>query len=107
MLTDINNESDKNYYIDRATALNERICSTRELGEQYEIGHVFFAEIQSILKCHSSKRLYWGNTKSPKDPVNILWRISIQPMLAAYLDNIDVDIKNDIIKELERTFYGK
>ena len=107
MLTDINNESDKNYYIDRATALNERICSTRELGEQYEIGHVFFAEIQSILKCHSSKRLYWGNTKSPKDPVNILWRISIKPMLAAYLDNIDVDIKNDIIKELERTFYGK
>ncbi|WP_028515177.1 McrB family protein [Ruminococcus flavefaciens] len=107
MLTDINNESDKNYYIDRATALNERICSTRELGEQYEIGHVFFAEIQSILKCQSSKRLYWGNTKSPKDPVNILWRISIQPMLAAYLDNIDVDIKNDIIKELERTFYGK
>ena len=106
MLTDISNESDKNIFIDRATALNEKICSVRELGEQYEIGHVFFAEIQSIIKSYSSKRLYWA-AKSPKEPVIILWKISIRPMLEAYLDNIDVDVRNDILNDLERTFYGK
>ena len=105
MLTDITNESDKNIFTDRATALNEKICSIRDLGEQYEIGHVFFAEIQNIIKSYSNKRLY--HAASPKEPVTMLWKISIQPMLAAYLDNIDVDDKKKILNDLERAFYGK
>ena len=44
MLININNESDKSIFISRATALNSKIREIRELGEQYEIGHVFFAE---------------------------------------------------------------
>ena len=107
MLTNIENKSDKIHFIDKATALNQEICSTPELGEQYEIGHVFFAEIQNILKSFSNQRLYWGSSKTPKEPVKILWKISILPMLTAYLDNIDVDSKNIILQKLERTFYGK
>lgn len=108
MLTDdiIKNENDKKLFIDRANALNKKICLEPELGEQYEIGHVFFAEIKNILKSFSRPRLYhWGEKVSPKEPVKTLWKISILPMLTAYLDNIDVNTKEDIINKLERTFY--
>ena len=106
MLTDITNETDKTIFINRATALNEKIRSIRELGEQYEIGHVFFAEIQKIANSCSNKRLYWG-AKTAKEPVIILWKVSIRPMLEAYLDNVDVDIKKDILSDLESVYYGK
>lgn len=106
MLININNESDKSIFISRATALNSKIREIRELGEQYEIGHVFFAEIQNIICRYSNKRLYW-NASKPKEPVVTLWKISIRPMLEAYLDNVDVDDKKDILKELERIYYGK
>lgn len=106
MLTEINNETDKSIFINRATELNEKISHTRELGEQYEIGHVFFAEVQNIARSCSSKRLYWAGT-TPKEPVVILWKVSIRPMLEAYLDNIDIDLKKDIINDLERIYYGK
>ena len=106
MLININNESDKSIFISRATALNSKIRETRELGEQYEIGHVFFAEIQNIICRYSNKRLYW-NASKPKEPVVTLWKISIRPMLEAYLDNVDVDVKNDILNDLERIYYGK
>ena len=107
MLTAIKNENDKNLFIERATALNDKIRLEPELGEQYEIGHVFFAEIQNILESFSNQRLYFGEKKSPKEPVKTLWKISILPMLAAYLDNIDVESKKRILQELERTFYGE
>ena len=106
MLININNESDKSIFISRATALNSKIRETRELGEQYEIGHVFFAEIQNIICRYSNKRLYW-NASKPKEPVVTLWKISIRPMLEAYLDNVDVDVKNDILSDLEEIYYGK
>lgn len=106
MLININNESDKSIFISRATALNSKIREIRELGEQYEIGHVFFAEIQNIICRYSNKRLYW-NASKPKEPVVTLWKISIRPMLEAYLDNVDVDVKNDILNDLERIYYGK
>lgn len=106
MLINIDNESDKSIFISRATALNSKIRETRELGEQYEIGHVFFAEIQNIICRYSNKRLYW-NASKPKEPVVTLWKISIRPMLEAYLDNVDVDDKNDILNDLERIYYGK
>ena len=104
MLTAISNDSDKDIFIRRATALNEKIRSIRELGEQYEIGHVFFAEIQNILKKYTNKRLYRNGTK-PKEPVATLWKISIRPMLEAYLDNVDIDVKKDILNDLECIYY--
>lgn len=108
MLNEISNEWDKDIFISRATALNEKIRDTRELGEQYEIGHVFFAEIQSIIQRYSNKRLYSSKrTPNPKEPVITLWKISIRPMLEAYLDNVDVDVKTNILKELENIYYGK
>jgi len=106
MLTEIQNETDRNVFIERATALNDMIRSTRELGEQYEIGHVFFAEVQNIAKSCSINRLYKAG-KTPKEPVKILWKISICPMLEAYLDNIDVDTKKDILDRLMNIYYGK
>ena len=106
MLININNESDKSIFISRATALNSKIREIRELGEQYEIGHVFFAEIQNIICRYSNKRLY-RNASKPKEPVVTLWKISIRPMLEAYLDNVDVDVKNEILNDLERIYYGK
>lgn len=106
MLININNESDKSIFISRATALNSKIREIRELGEEYEIGHVFFAEIQNIICRYSNKRLYW-NASKPKEPVVTLWKISIRPMLEAYLDNVDVDDKKDILNDLERIYYGK
>jgi 5-methylcytosine-specific restriction protein B len=98
-------EDDRVKFVKCAKSVNERIKKiTPELGEQYEVGHTFFAEINNICKELGDKNLY--NTKSPREAVKILWEISIKPMIESYLDNIDTGRKEEIIKELENEYYG-
>ncbi|WP_452221283.1 McrB family protein [Lacinutrix salivirga] len=81
----------KNDFVNACTALNNYISNDiEELGEAYQIGHTFFAELSKIYKEHynltgkgrSKKKLF-------KEAKDILWSISIEPMLVAFLGNTD------------------
>lgn len=98
-------------FISSCEALNKEIEKHPDLGKQYQIGHTFFAEIEKIeAKAYSSKAR------------EVLWNISIKPMLEAYLGNMkqeerdklliptkegknfaDVFLKNRNVEDLENT----
>lgn len=68
-------------YLKSCTALNSMIEKDPDLGEQYQIGHTFFAELVDIWKDMPDKEIKFVKT--------ILWNISIGPMIKAYLGNCD------------------
>ncbi len=95
--------------INASNALNIAISNADELGKQFEIGHTFFAEIVDI---YSSFKAINNKTNRIKDklfrangPASILWDISIQPILEAYLGNIEEGEKKKMIQDLNNTFF--
>lgn len=96
------NENDIDTFANRCERLNREISGMPELGENYQIGHTFFAEVVDIFK--SFKGIHSGRLIFLNQPVNILWEISIKPMLQAILGNMDADSKNDKINELNKVF---
>ena len=95
--------------VNASNALNIAISNADELGKQFEIGHTFFAEIVDI---YSSFKAINNKTNRIKDklfrangPASILWDISIQPILEAYLGNVEEDEKKKTIQDLNNTFF--
>lgn len=68
-------------YLKSCTALNAMIDKDSDLGEQYQIGHTFFAELVDIWK--DMPRCEVKTVKT------FLWDMSIGPMIKAYLGNCD------------------
>ncbi|MBT7817598.1 MAG: AAA domain-containing protein [Polaribacter sp.] len=101
-------EGDLEEFIKRATALNKTLEDDEDFGKQWQIGHTFFAEIIEISETVNEKSLFVKPKESKKftkakRPVEILWSISIQPMLEAYCGNLDKESKKkklDIFKDI-------
>jgi 5-methylcytosine-specific restriction protein B len=85
-------------YVQSCNELNKMIDNDPDLGKQYQIGHTFFAEIVDI----------WGTMsgKGIKFIQDILWNISIGPMMEAYLGNSDEKdkIKKDRLEPFKKAF---
>jgi 5-methylcytosine-specific restriction protein B len=83
-------------YVNCCSALNKMIDNDPDLGSKYEIGHTFFAELVDI----------WNDMprKDIKCIQEILWNISIGPMIEAYLGNCDDKTKNDKMKPFKMAF---
>jgi 5-methylcytosine-specific restriction enzyme B len=96
-------DSDIDIFISRCERLNKEVSSMPELGENYQIGHTFFAEVIDIFKTfkgiHSRKRNHFL-----KQPVGILWEVSIKPILQAFLGNMDAESKDKKIESLQKSF---
>ena len=92
-------------FVTNVTRLNKSIAESADLGKKFEIGHTFFAEIIDIYKSYISL-----NSKSSSGlfvkggPVRILWEISIEPMLKAYLGNLDEKDLKVKIEEFEKIY---
>ena len=95
-------DEDIDLFINRCERLNIEVSHMPELGINYQIGHTFFAEIVDIFK--SLKGVHSGRLYFINQPVNILWEISIKPILQAFLGNMDADTKNENIKKLQKVF---
>lgn len=102
----IKNANEIERFLNNATKLNKQISAIVELGEQYQIGHAFFAEIVDIYKNYmeiqGAKRkvsLYRSG-----GPVEILWNISIEPMLVSFLGNMEPEESKQILNQL-KTIY--
>ena len=98
--------------IKRASAINNLLEDDEDFGKEWEIGHTFFAEIVDILeslnKAKKNSMLYVksqdGKLTTAKEPVKILWHISIKPMLEAYCGNLDKKAKKDKLDKLANIF---
>jgi len=95
-----------NKFIERATKINVKIDELNELGKQYEIGHTFFSEVIDIARQFKGRPGHVNKIKLFKanGPVEVLWNISIAPMLAAFLGNLDETQKNERINEMREIF---
>lgn len=106
-IIDRNNSSGavKNWYsfpvsfVERCTALNDVIKNYNNLGENYLIGHAFFAEIVDIFE-----QLPDDDVKGWEKAWNILWQISILPTLEAYCGTMDTSIQESFIDKCKKTF---
>jgi 5-methylcytosine-specific restriction enzyme B len=100
-------EDDIESYIERCIELNEYISENiPELGKEYEIGHTFFAEIVDI---YSSYVYHKGAKKKislfkKNGPIDILWQISIEPIIKAFLGNMISETREEYMKEMEKRF---
>lgn len=84
-------ETIKDHFVNCCSALNKYISNDiEELGEAYQIGHAFFAELSKIHQEHYNL-VGKGRSKEKlfKEAKEILWSISIEPMLVAFLGNAD------------------
>jgi len=93
-------DADMETFINRCERLNREVSAMPELGENYQVGHTFFAEVVDIFK--SLKGVHSGRLYFLNQPVTILWEISIKPILQAFLGNMDADSKRDKINELQK-----
>lgn len=103
-------EDEIDCFIKAVTALNNEISITPDLGEQFQIGHTFFAEIVDIFDSYKlinnktnriTKKIYRDN-----GPIYILWDISIQPMLDAFLGNMEDTYKIKTINKLKEIYFS-
>jgi 5-methylcytosine-specific restriction protein B len=95
-------DNDIDTFANRCEKLNREVSAMPELGENYQIGHTFFAEVVDIFK--SFKGIHSGRLFFLNQPVSILWEISIKPILQAILGNMDADSKKEKISELQKAF---
>jgi 5-methylcytosine-specific restriction enzyme B len=93
-------DTDIETFINRCERLNKEVSAMPELGENYQVGHTFFAEVVDIFK--SQKGVHSGRLYFLNQPVNILWEISIKPILQAFLGNMDAESKRDKMNELHK-----
>lgn len=81
---------------DAAEGLNDAIHESPVLGTQYEIGHTYFFDIVPLVKRSlrtrgASRRhsFLWKGNGKPREPLQNLWDLSLQPLLEQYLAGLD------------------
>lgn len=93
-----------------ASNLNNKIKNSQLLGSQYEIGHTYFLDIVDFLYKfidNSSSRKnnhLWNNKGNALEPVYLLWKLSLQPLLEQYLMGYDTNARNEELKGLSEVF---
>lgn len=92
-------ENELEDYIKKCKEVNNSIKNNPDLGDRYEIGHTFFAEVIDIFNSLDNKKLEKAS--------EVLWNISIKPMIQAYLGNLDKDTQKSTIKTIEEQFLAK
>lgn len=92
-------ENELEDYIKKCKEVNNSIKNNPDLGDRYEIGHTFFAEVIDIFNSLDNKKLEKAS--------EVLWNISIKPMIQAYLGNLDKDTQKNTIKTIEGQFLAK
>lgn len=97
-----------NRYLQNCKALNAELRKMPELGPKYEIGHTFFGEVVEIF--NSYKAIHGYSNQLSKQifrnggAIDIIWSISIEPIIEAFLGNLDKESKQTNIKAFEKTF---
>jgi len=103
-------ESDFKRLVGSANKLNQVIRSEDELGEDFLLGHVFFLEavpfLHQFLQPYSrSPSSFLFTAKGAwREPIEKLWRLSLNPLLKEYLSGLDNKAQIQIMKKLKEAF---
>lgn len=99
-------DTDKEKFINSAIRVNQLIRDNEELGKAYEIGHTFFGEIVNVY--HSFKEIQERsrqfNLYLKDGPAQVLWEISIKPMINAFLGNLDNNTKKEVVETIFKAY---
>ena len=104
-------ESEMIQLAENAQQLNETIRHTDQLGSQYEIGHTYFFDLVE-LTAKSFGRSFgrqqhtflWKKQGNPRQPLDDLWRLSLQPLLEQYLAGLDASEQERLLSDFEKAF---
>lgn len=103
-------EPDFELLVNAATNLNESISNEDELGRDFVLGHVFFVETVSFLhqflqRFTSNPRSFLFTSKGGwREPLEKLWRLSLNPLLKEYLSGLDNKAQQLIMNRLKEAF---
>ena len=95
----IEETADFTNFLNNCTALNKKIADS--LGEEYHIGHAFFAEIANI---YNELKENGSSNKAFEQAQNILWQISIKPTIEAYCGTMEKNAQKTFIDECNKVF---
>lgn len=95
----------------RCEKLNQAISNHFYLGENYQIGHTYFADIVPFVEKilvgeKQAHTVLFNKAGKAKEPVKVLWNYSIYPLIEQYLSGIDLQQRKKFIQELEQIFLG-
>jgi 5-methylcytosine-specific restriction protein B len=94
---------------DRAELLNEAITASNHLGPQYELGHTYYFDaaffagswLQGVKQLRGGP--LWNKAAKPQRPLIELWKLSLEPILAQYLEGIDPTTASEELDSLRVT----
>lgn len=98
-LQKMSQDVDVSKFLTACTELNKYIALA--LGEEYHVGHAFFAEVGNIYVSLQTNKVAGDNWKQSQ---KILWQISILPTLEAYCGTMGKDEKNTFIKNCKSKY---
>jgi 5-methylcytosine-specific restriction protein B len=97
---------------DRAEQLNRQIAASNHLGPQYALGHTYYFDAAFFIGkfLEGIKRLQggvlWTASGKPRQALNDLWSLSLEPVLRQYLEGIDPVSASEEIARLRATLLG-
>ena len=104
-------EEDINRLADRAEGLNREIAASSHLGAQYELGHTYYFDAAYLIGkwLEGRKQLrggvLWRKPGRPQQPLEDLWTLSLEPVLAQYLEGIDPAAAREEIERLRNALF--
>lgn len=87
--------------------LNAHISKSEELGKMYQVGHAFFGDVVTIYNQYRNMKGYSRKNNflfEANGPVQILWNISVKPIIDAFLGHEDENIKERLLNDLQKIF---
>ena len=87
-------------YIKRCSKLNQIISEQPYLGPSYQIGHTFYSEVIDIFNQPTTKNKW-------ESAIEIVWSISIKPMIEAYCGTMDTGVREGFIDNCTVIFMHK
>lgn len=104
-------EMDVGHLADRAEALNREIAASSHLGAQYALGHTYYFDAAFLIGTWLQGRkqlrggVLWKKPGRPQKPLEDLWTLSLEPVLAQYLEGIDPTTAREEIGRLRDVLF--
>jgi 5-methylcytosine-specific restriction protein B len=103
-------EPDCRRLVAAARALNRAIAQNEVLGRSYEIGHTWFFDVLEFLRqelagAGRARKYLLYREDQPLRPVQMLWELSLRPLLAEYLAGLRGRERDEELERYRELFF--